>query len=250
MTPSARPLKRPSPARTDLLLATLAVSLTFLFSSMAVAAQDDTRPGVAVFEFESGGAVGDGAMEMENLGIGVQAMLLNELVQNSSLRIVERRELNRVLQELELGESGAVDPATAAEAGKLVGARYMIFGTISDLFGQVVLTARIVDVETTEQIKGAQQQDEREAFYDILVRTADQLTRELDLPPLSDEVREAREERDVPPGAVMLLANAEAARDEGREERAIELYQRLAQEFPEYTDAQATLEQLLDGTGE
>lgn len=63
-------------------------------------------------------------------------------------------------------------------------------------------------------------------------------------------MREARVERDVPPGAVILLANAEAARDEGREDRAIELYQRLAQEFPDYTDAQVALDQLLDGTGE
>lgn len=250
MRPSARPAQRRTPARPGLFLAVLLAPLATAGSPLPALAQADTRPGVAVFEFESGGSVGEGAMDMENLGVGVQAMLLNELVQNSALRVVERRELNRVLQELELGDSGAVDPATAAEAGKLVGARYMIFGTISDLFGEVVLTARVVDVETTEQIKSAQEKDRRDAFYDVLVRTADQITRELDLPPLSDEVREAREERNVPPGAVILLANAEAARDEGREDRAIELYQRLAQEFPEYTDAQTALEQLLDGTGE
>lgn len=245
MSPSPRHSKRATPALPGLLLATLGLA----FAPLVLTAQD-TRPGVAVFEFEPGGAVGEGAMEMENLGIGIQAMLLNELTQNSSLRIVERRELNRVLQELELGDSGAVDPSTAAEAGKLVGARYMIFGSIADMFGEVVLTARVVDVETGELIRGAQEKDEREALYDVLVRTADQITRDLDLPALENEVREAREERDVPPDAVLLLANAEAARDEGREERAIELYQRLAQEFPDYTDAQVALEQLLDGTGE
>ena len=44
---------------------------------------------------------------------------------------------------------------------------------------EVVLTARVVDVETTEQIKSAQEKDQRDAFYDVLVRTADQITREL-----------------------------------------------------------------------
>ena len=126
----------------------------------------------------------------------------------------------------------------------------MIFGSIADMFGEVILTARVVDVETGELIRGAQEKDEREALYDVLVRTADQITQDLDLPRLEDDVREAREDRDVPPDAVILLANAEAARDEGREDRAIELYQRLAQEFPEYTDAQTALEQLLDGTGD
>ncbi len=210
-------------------------------------AQDDTRPGIAVFEFEAAGSVGEDGMDMENLGIGLQAMLLNELRQNSSLRIVERRELNRILQEIELGESGAVDRATAAEAGRLVGARYMVFGSITDLFGEVILTARVVSVETGELIRSGQQRDDREALYDVLVRTAAQITEDLELPPLPAEVREAREERDVPPGAVILLANAEAARDEGRDDRAIELYQRLTREFPEYTDAQVALDQLLSG---
>ena len=213
-------------------------------------AQDDTRPGIAVFEFEAAGSVGEDGMDMENLGIGLQAMLLNELRQNSSLRIVERRELNRILQEIELGESGAVDQGTAAEAGRLVGARYMVFGSITDLFGEVILTARVVSVETGELIRSGQQRDDRENLYDVLVRTAAQITDDLELPPLAAEVREAREERDVPPGAVILLANAEAARDEGRDDRAIELYQRLTREFPEYTDAQAALDQLLSGDDE
>jgi len=228
----------------------VALALAAVAAPPQLQAQDDTRPGIAVFEFEAAGSVGEDGMDMENLGIGLQAMLLNELRQNGSLRIVERRELNRVLQEIELGGSGAVDQGTAAQAGKLVGARYMVFGSITDLFGEVVLTARVVNVETGELVRSSQQRDEREALYDVLVRTAVQITEDLDLPALESDVREARQERDVPPGAVILLSNAEAARDEGRDDRAIELYQRLTREFPEYTDAQMALDQLLEGTGD
>ena len=206
----------------------------------------DRRPGVAVFEFEAAGSVGEDGLDMENLGIGLQAMLLNELQQNSSLRIVERSELNRILSEIELGSSGAVDPRSAAEAGKLVGARYMVFGSITDLFGEVILTTRIVSVETGELIRSSQTRDQREQLYDVLVRMAGEITSELNLPALPADTREARQEREVPPGAVLLLANAEAARDAGRTDRAIELYQRLTREFPDYTDAQDTLDQLLD----
>lgn len=233
-----------SPART------LLVGLTLgLVPSAALAApqQVDSRPGVAVFEFEEAGSVGEDGLEMENLGIGLQAMLLNELRQNSALRVVERRELNRILQEAELGASGAVDPATAVEAGKLVGARYMVFGSVTDLFGEVVLTARVVNVETGELVRSSQARDEREQLYDLLIQTAARITDDLELPALPADAREAREERVVPPGAVMLLANAEAALDEGREDRAIELYRRLTQEFPDYTDAQTVLDQLLVG---
>ena len=216
-------------------------------ATLASDRQEDTRPGIAVFEFEAAGSVGPDAMEMDNLGIGVQAMLLNELGQNDAIRIVERRELNRILDELSLNESGAVDPSTAAEAGKLVGARYMVFGSITDLFGEVVLTARIVNVETGELVRSTTARDERENFYDVLMSAAAQITEELELPALPDDVEQVRRERDVPPNAVILLANAEAAVDEGREDRAIELYQRLTQAFPDYTEAKAALTQLLGG---
>lgn len=212
--------------------------------------EPDLRPGVAVFEFEAAGSVGEDGLDMENLGIGLQAMLLNELRQNTSLRVVERRELNRILAEIELGSSDAVSPSTAAEAGRLVGARYMVFGSVTDLFGEVILTARIVDVETGELVKSTQARDQREELYDVLIRTAGEITNELDLPALPREAREAREEREVPPGAVLLLANAEAARDEGRTDRAIELYQRLTREFPDYTDAHEALDQLLEGNSQ
>jgi TolB-like protein len=225
----------------------LTACVALLAGRAEVRAQEDSRPGVAVFEFDAAGSVGPDAMQMENLGIGVQAMLLNELRQNGALRIVERRELTRLLDELALNDAGAVDPSTAAEAGKLVGARYMVFGSITDLFGEVVLTVRIVSVETGELIRSTTARDQREQFYDVLVSAAAQITDELELPPLPSGTQEARMERDVPPAAVILLANAEAALDEGREDRAIELYHRLTQEFPDYTEAQTALDQLLGG---
>jgi TolB-like protein len=225
----------------------LTACVALLAGRAEVRAQEDSRPGVAVFEFDAAGSVGPDAMQMENLGIGVQAMLLNELRQNGALRIVERRELTRLLDELALNDAGAVDPSTAAEAGKLVGARYMVFGSITDLFGEVVLTVRIVSVETGELIRSTTARDQREKFYDVLVSAAAQITDELELPPLPSGAQEARLERDVPPAAVILLANAEAALDEGREDRAIELYHRLTQEFPDYTEAQTALDQLLGG---
>jgi TolB-like protein len=225
----------------------LTACVALLAGRAEVRAQEDSRPGVAVFEFDAAGSVGPDAMQMENLGIGVQAMLLNELRQNGALRIVERRELTRLLDELALNDAGAVDPSTAAEAGKLVGARYMVFGSITDLFGEVVLTVRIVSVETGELIRSTTARDQREKFYDVLVSAAAQITDELELPPLPSGAQEARLERDVPPAAVILLANAEAALDEGREDRAIELYHRLTQEFPDYTEAQTAHDQLLGG---
>ena len=81
----------------------------------------------------------------------------------------------------------------------------------------------------------------------MLIQMADRVATSVDLPPLPEAEREEREEREVPPEAVVLLSRAEVAMDRGRTDRAIELYQQVTQEFPDYTEAQEALDQILTG---
>ena len=77
-------------------------------------------------------------------------MLLTELAQNEALRIVDRSILNRILEEQNLSRQDLVDPNTAANVGKLVGARYFILGSFIDFYGDFRIDARVVSVETSE----------------------------------------------------------------------------------------------------
>ncbi len=63
-------------------------------------------------------------------------------------RIVERAELNDLLQEMKLGESGVIDPKTAARVGKVLGAEAIVIGTISDLDRYFEVVGKLVDVQT------------------------------------------------------------------------------------------------------
>ncbi|MEX2530020.1 MAG: CsgG/HfaB family protein [Gemmatimonadota bacterium] len=205
--------------------------------------QDD-RPGLAVFEFANGGSYGPDREDFEALGVGLQQMLLTELMQNSELRIVERSVLREILAEQDLAEAGRIDPATAAEIGRLVGARYSITGVFADLWGSFRIDARIIDGETGEILRAERVRGDREDIYGLLVELSGLMTAAADLPPLPAVEREAREAREIPAQAITLYSRAQVLEDLGETDGARELYQRIVSDFPQMVEAEAALRQL------
>jgi TolB-like protein len=203
----------------------------------------DSRPGLAVLPFENGGSYGQDKEDFDALEIGIQQMLLTEFAVNSDLRVVERQRLKALMQEQDLGTSGRVDQGTAAQLGKLVGARYMVLGGFVDFYGDLRIDARVVNVETGEIVKSERVRRKREELYDSVVELALQIARGLDLPALSRQAMQERENREVPPGAVRLYVKGLLYQDRGDQERAAELFQQAIAEFPGYTEAKEALRQ-------
>lgn len=231
-------------------LLTLGLVVAVLAPAAATAQQQqkDTRPGIAVLPFAYGGSFGPNKEDMEPLTIGLQQMLLTELAQNSAMRVVDRSVIKNLLEEQNLGASGRVDPETAARIGKLVGARYVVTGVFTDLFGDFRMDGRVIDVETSEVLKAEEVRDKREKLYDLLVELADKITHDVKLPPLPQQVQAARKARDISPEAITLYSRAQFYQDRGQKDRAIELYRRIVKDFPKMTEAQEALQQLNAGS--
>ncbi len=66
------------------------------------------------------------------VGQGMSDMLTNALVESGCFRVVERDRLSSVLGEQDLGNSGRVNPATAAQIGNLTGAQLLVMGSITE----------------------------------------------------------------------------------------------------------------------
>jgi curli biogenesis system outer membrane secretion channel CsgG len=66
-----------------------------------------------------------------NMGVELQDMLASELASTKAFQVLERKEINAVLGEQDLGASGRVDPKTRAKLGKIKGAKYLVAGTVS-----------------------------------------------------------------------------------------------------------------------
>ena len=66
-----------------------------------------------------------------SMGHELQDMLASELANTKAFQVLERKEINAVLGEQDLGASGRIDPKTRAKMGKIKGAKYLVAGTVS-----------------------------------------------------------------------------------------------------------------------
>ena len=230
-----------------------ALALFGAASSLPAQEAEDSRPGVAVMRFDNGGSHGEDAEpeDFRALEVGLQQMLLTELGQNPELRIIERGRIADRARELDLGQGDRIDSATAARVGRLVGARYMVFGTFTDLFGQMRLDVRVVDVETGEILTSQGIDGERTGVLSLLVDLADQISTSVDLPPLPDDVKEQRKEEaeDVPAEGINQYAHALMLIDEGFKEEGMQSLERVVDQFPEWDEPRQVLEEERSSTG-
>lgn len=82
------------------------------------------------------------------LGNGIAETLTTDFGGVKDFILVERMKLAEVMGELKLGLTGMIDPASAQEAGKLLGAEAIVIGSFQKFGDTIRITARIVRVET------------------------------------------------------------------------------------------------------
>jgi len=203
----------------------------------------DTRPGIAVFPFANGGSYGQSKEDFDALERGMAGMMISELNQNPAARLVEREQVQRLLDEQNLGAQGRVDPQTAAKVGKLVGARYIILGNFIDFYGDFRVDIRLVNTETGEIVKTESDRQQREHLYDIIRNVAAKLMKDANLPALQRGAsNEQRMNRQVPTEALTYYSRALLYQDRGQKDKAVEMFNRALAIFPDYAEAQDGLQ--------
>ena len=157
----------------------LLVGILTLFSACATTTQssapDDDADLVLNLPPYSGEKLTIAVLDLNNqsefddprIGRGIANMLVTALVNSDRFTVVERNPeiIQKMLEEQALGLSGVIDPATAVKVGRMLGAKGVVIGEVSE-FGiqktgvfvglggkktittRVVIDARMVDVET------------------------------------------------------------------------------------------------------
>src|SRR5437879_2897769 len=82
----------------------------------------------------------DKKLEMGRIIESLDSQLIDRVNATRKFDVVGRSDLNDVIKEQDLGASGNVDTKTAAKAGKLTGAKYLLVTTVDD-FQDYVETA-------------------------------------------------------------------------------------------------------------
>jgi hypothetical protein len=172
-------------------------------------------------------------------------MLVTEFTGRPGLRVIERQNLQALIQEQKLALSGMVDESQAVQIGQLLGAQYMLFGVASSAGGTLRIDVRAVDVETSEILVVDKLSGKTEELLDLVVRAADNFSGKLDLDPPSNRPAVAP----IPPRATIEFSRAVDFEDKGDLEKAAEHYQRTLEIHPDHQDAKRALERLAASGG-
>ena len=125
---------------------------------------------VAVFPFLYTGA----SQDYGPLGHAVSAMLVTDLAQTDRLTVVERLQVQLLLDEIALGATDLVDTVTAARGGFILGAGNIVQGVIGG--DETLLTLEAAVVKVAEGTRGpdpdVSEEDVAERLFDMEKRAA------------------------------------------------------------------------------
>jgi curli biogenesis system outer membrane secretion channel CsgG len=87
------------------------------------------KPRIAVLEFKN---KADNQWWWHGGAEAAQDVFVTELVKSGKFRVVEREQLQALMQEKNLTLSGDLDPSTAVRVGKLLGVNYLLTGSVTE----------------------------------------------------------------------------------------------------------------------
>jgi TolB-like protein len=115
-----------------------------LFFSISVAQQG--KPTVAILDFEGQGV---DASEVQTL----TERMRTEIGNTKAVRLIERKAVEKIMQEQGLQQSGCTSDECAAEVGQLLGVQFMISGSIGKMGKSYTIDAKMFSVESGETVR-------------------------------------------------------------------------------------------------
>lgn len=111
---------------------------------------------VAVLEFTGNDKL-EGKVDLK-----LSDMLITTLVKSGKFDVIERTQIEKVLEEQKLGMSGVIDESTAVEVGKILGAEYVVFGVVTsatqqnvDKFAYMLVVIEVaIDIRVVDAVTG------------------------------------------------------------------------------------------------
>lgn len=109
-----------------------------------------------------------GSETLGPLGKGLATMLITDLSTVPDLKVVERIKLQVLLQEMNLGTSGIVDPETVPKVGKLLKSKHVATGSLLDPEKESLqIFSAVVDTEKADKIDTREAQGALKEFFNL-----------------------------------------------------------------------------------
>ncbi|MGH7822708.1 MAG: CsgG/HfaB family protein [Candidatus Binatia bacterium] len=209
------------------------------------AAEARRRQTIAVYPFENNAVTGRERLDF--LREWLPDVVGEALRQGTGLRLVERRELLRILQEQKLGASALASKEGRIELGKIAGAQTLVFGGFTAIADRLQIDARIVDAESSLVLRSVTVHGAagkaRDLGAELAGKVAENLGLEVSRRTTGAGVTDSRALR-----AAELYYDGVSLEKAGKKEQAIERYRQVLEIDRGDEEARARLRKLLGGS--
>ncbi|MFZ1987298.1 MAG: CsgG/HfaB family protein [Desulfatitalea sp.] len=183
--------------------------------------------------------------ELAPLQKGLTIMLISDLAKLDVVTVIERTELQALVEELGFGQSGLVDADSAPRVGRLLQAQYLVGGVLnSDSTRQLSIKGELLDVAPGKSAGRLAAKGSTEQIFDLEKQLLGQIVTALKLELTPDQKAALSKPMSRDREALMDLFKAVDAGDHQQFDQAEQLYSSALRRDPNLALAKDSLEEL------
>ena len=201
---------------------------------------DDDMQTLAVIDFSNNSI--DERQRFEGLQWGLPTMVIQHLNGATDLHLIERERLQWLQQEIDLADQGYMDPATAARAGRLLGATNVLLGSFMIFDGDITIWSRLVETETGKILLGRQIRGKTDDFHDLTRELSENMADAMNTSLPSGDARGPGPSESL--DAMLAYSDALKLIETGRYDQAVRKLEEALTHDPGYAPAQSRLDSL------
>jgi superkiller protein 3 len=216
------------------LLVALPACLILLVSPGALAASDTaitTSRSVAILDFENANKA---VTEDDWLCAGMAETLITKLRQIKDLRLVERKQILKAMEELNFTETDFFDSEKSGQLAKFLKVDVLLVGGFQHYGNAIRITARFVDVKTGEVLDAVDIKGKMDDIFDLQDQLALKLVESMGISTTSKELKTVATKPTTSLSALELYSKALKAEDA---DEKIALFEQAIQADPAYKEA-------------
>ena len=163
---------------------------------------------------------------------GLAAMIITDLSKVRSLKIVERIQMQALLEEMKLGQTGIVDEATAPRLGRLLRAENLIVGSLMP--GSIQATTSVTSATKGSVNAAITVSVEQEKFYELSMNIVQGVTRAMNIELSPEEKAAIGVPQTTNYKAFIYFGEALDALDAGDWKKAKDLFAKAVEADPQF----------------
>ena len=219
------------------------IFLIVLYLGFAVAVSSSETATIAVLDFENNSFYN--SETYQPLTKGLAEMMNTEIGRVEAVRVVERRKLQSILDELKLSQSGMISEEKTILVGKMLGAQHLVFGGFMVMMdGAMRIDARIVEVETGLTLKAGEVTGKSKQVLSHIKKLSKKILKDLNVNLTKHEQRVFDKASKLDMTAVVRFSQGLDSEERGNIEAALAHYRAALDIEPGFDQAQERIKYL------